>query len=120
MKEPAEGDLSAPPPLDLEVIPTPKLCTRELADALSGLKPRERLFCEHYCAKGNATEAARLARTSDEARRFLDRLVAQGFLAKTEETPETGGPTKVRYQIPAPTSATNVINATNEEPVYAS
>jgi len=61
MKEPAEGDLSDTPPLDLEVIPTPKLCPRELADALSGLKPRERLFCEHYCAKGNATEAARLA-----------------------------------------------------------
>jgi hypothetical protein len=61
MKEPAEGDLPAPAPLDLEVIPTPKLCPRELADALSGLKPRERLFCEHYCAKGNATEAARLA-----------------------------------------------------------
>jgi hypothetical protein len=61
MKEPAEGELPTPPPLDPEVIPTPKLCTRELADALSGLKPRERLFCEHYCAKGNATEAARLA-----------------------------------------------------------
>jgi hypothetical protein len=34
---------------------------QELADALSTLKPRERLFCEHYCAKGNATEAARQA-----------------------------------------------------------
>jgi len=55
------SDSNESSPLDLEVIPTPKLCTGELADALSGLKPRERLFCEHYCSKGNATEAARLA-----------------------------------------------------------
>ena len=48
------------PPLDMELLPaTP--APQELADALSTLKPRERLFCEHYCAKGNATEAARQA-----------------------------------------------------------
>jgi hypothetical protein len=48
------------PPLDMEVLPaTP--APQELADALSTLKPRERLFCEHYCSKGNATEAARQA-----------------------------------------------------------
>ena len=87
---------------------------RELRESIMAL------VAERRCLSPADLQRARLARTSDEARRFLDRLVAQGFLAKTEETPETGGPIKVRYQIPAPTSATNVINATNEEPVYAS
>lgn len=61
MKEPAGGDPSAQPPLEMEILPSGGRHPGELADALSGLKPRERLFCEHYCAKGNATEAARLA-----------------------------------------------------------
>lgn len=65
-------------------------------------------------------QRARLARNSDEAGRFLDRLVAQGFLIRTEETPEHGGPTKIRYQIAPATPATNVINVINEESAYAS
>ena len=48
-------------PLDIEVLPANPESPQELADALSTLKPRERLFCEHYCSKGNATEAARQA-----------------------------------------------------------
>jgi len=47
--------------VEAELLPAMRPSPGELADALSGLKPRERLFCEHYCAKGNATEAARLA-----------------------------------------------------------
>jgi hypothetical protein len=47
--------------LDMELLPASPESPQELADALSTLKPRERLFCEHYCAKGNATEAARQA-----------------------------------------------------------
>jgi hypothetical protein len=47
--------------VEAELLPAMRPSPRELADALSGLKPRERLFCEHYCSKGNATEAARLA-----------------------------------------------------------
>lgn len=49
------------PPLETELLPANPESPQELADALSTLKPRERLFCEHYCAKGNATEAARQA-----------------------------------------------------------
>jgi len=49
------------PSLDMELLPANPESPQELADALSTLKPRERLFCEHYCAKGNATEAARQA-----------------------------------------------------------
>jgi hypothetical protein len=49
------------PSLDMEILPANPESPQELADALSTLKPRERLFCEHYCAKGNATEAARQA-----------------------------------------------------------
>jgi hypothetical protein len=49
------------PPLETELLPANSESPQELADALSTLKPRERLFCEHYCAKGNATEAARQA-----------------------------------------------------------
>jgi hypothetical protein len=49
------------PPLDMELLPANPESPQALADALSTLKPRERLFCEHYCAKGNATEAARQA-----------------------------------------------------------
>jgi len=48
-------------PLNMEVLPPHPDSPKGLADALASLKPRERLFCEHYCAKGNATEAARLA-----------------------------------------------------------
>jgi hypothetical protein len=48
------------PPLETELLPA-ESPPSQLADALSTLKPRERLFCEHYCAKGNATEAARRA-----------------------------------------------------------
>jgi len=47
--------------VEAELLPAMRPSPGELADALSGLKPRERLFCEHYCAKENATEAARLA-----------------------------------------------------------
>jgi hypothetical protein len=47
--------------VEAELLPAMSPSPGALADALSGLKPRERLFCEHYCAKGNATEAARLA-----------------------------------------------------------
>ena len=49
------------PSLDMELLPANPESPQALADALSTLKPRERLFCEHYCSKGNATEAARLA-----------------------------------------------------------
>ena len=48
------------PPLETELLPA-ESPPSQLADALSTLKPRERLFCEHYCSKGNATEAARRA-----------------------------------------------------------
>ena len=58
---------------------------------------------------------ARLARNSDEARKYLDRLVAQGFMTRTEEPTPGGGPAKVRYQPAAPAT-----NATNEEPIYVS
>ena len=47
--------------LELELLTSADGSPQALADALSTLKPRERLFCEHYCSKGNATEAARLA-----------------------------------------------------------
>ena len=47
--------------LELELLTSADGSPQALADALSTLKPRERLFCEHYCAKGNATEASRLA-----------------------------------------------------------
>lgn len=53
--------------VEAELLPAAKGSPGELADALSDLKPRERLFCEHYCAKGNATEAARLAGWSRRA-----------------------------------------------------
>ena len=47
--------------LELELLTPADGSPQALADALSTLKPRERLFCEYYCSKGNATEAARLA-----------------------------------------------------------
>ena len=47
--------------LELELLTPTDGSPQALADALSTIKPRERLFCEHYCSKGNATEAARLA-----------------------------------------------------------
>lgn len=60
MNSPVRDNSEPLPPLDMELLPaTP--APQELADALSTLKPRERLFCEHYCSKGNATEAARQA-----------------------------------------------------------
>lgn len=54
-------------PVETELLPAAKEAPGDLADALSCLKPRERLFCEHYCSKGNATEAARLAGWSRRA-----------------------------------------------------
>jgi len=61
MKTPTGDNPDPLPPLNMEVLPAGPDSPKELADALATLKPRERLFCEHYCAKGNATEAARLA-----------------------------------------------------------
>jgi hypothetical protein len=61
MNSPVRDNSEPPPPLETELLPANPESPQELADALSTLKPRERLFCEHYCAKGNATEAARQA-----------------------------------------------------------
>ena len=61
-------------------------------------------------------QRSRLARNAEEARRYLDRLVAQKLLIRTEKPPENGGRVRIRYEQPPATPATNVINATIEEP----
>jgi len=79
--------------------------------------------------------SARLARSANEARAYLDRLVGDGLLVMTEREavhkkpdPRTGivgkgGPISRRYYLPSKAPiypATNAINAINEEPSYAS
>jgi hypothetical protein len=77
----------------------------------------------------------RLARSANEARAYLDRMVKDGSLVLVEKEavhtkpdPRTGlvgkgGPVSRRYYLTqkAPTyPAINAINAINEEPAYAS
>jgi hypothetical protein len=76
------------------------------------------LLADSTCLSSADLQRARLARTADEGRKYLDRLVMQGVLARTEKAPASGGPTRVRYQLPPP--ATNVINASIEEVACAS
>lgn len=63
---------------------------------------------------------ARIAHSAEIGRTYLDRLVLQGDLKKTEESPIGGGPLKIRYYLKAFAPFEPATNATNEDSVHDS